>query len=258
MPRLLLLRAWLDTGSLPGGRGYYSPLEEGCPVLIPIPEHGVAAGEPPEWIDPKRWRSGCSGRPLADYMPLDHEWLLHNDPRLDLGFYTDYYSPWGRIPRSPEKELRPGDIVAFAAGLAEYPRGFWARRRRLAEILRVFAEARSRGRTGVYLVGYIRVQRVVDVDKLGWENVLHRYPVLGFSPHLLRPGDRPVAVLGEPHVPEEPLPLARSVAGRLCGTATETLIRLLGARAARGFLRQKCRRARVVNVSTARLMELLG
>jgi len=257
--RVLLLRAWLDTSSLPGGQGYYSPLEGGCATLIPIPEEHVNRGDyPREALDPRVARSPCSGRSLDNYMPLGRGWLLHNDPRLDMepGFYTDYYAPQGRLPRSPERGLRPGDLLLFAAGLAQYPRGFWERRRRLTEILRAFREARERGGLGVYLVGGLRVEKVIDVSRTGWERALELAPVLRYSPHLYRDGDRPVAVVGEPLATGEPVLLARPAAGRLCGEPTPLLIGLLGRRAAEAFLRQNCRRARVVTVEGERLARL--
>ncbi len=259
MPRVLLLRAWLDTSSLPGGQGYYSPLEGGCATLIPIPEEHINRGDyPREALDPRHYRSPCSGRSLDNYMPVGRVWLLHNDPRLDLepGFYTDYYAPQGRLPRSPERSLRPGDLLLFAAGLAQYPQGFWERRRRLAEILRAFREARERGRLGVYLIGGLRVKKTIDVSRTGWERALELAPVLRYSPHLYRDRDRPVAVVGEPVAIGGPVPLARPSGGRLCGEPSPWLMELLGQQAAAAFLRQNCRRARVVTLGREKLAEL--
>ena len=262
MARLLLLRAWLDTGSLRGGRGYYSPLtEDGCPMLIPIPETRVEKpwSQLPSSLDPRRWRSRCTGQPLEHYMPLEHPWLLHNDPRLDTGgegFYTDYYAPKGRLPKSPEKELRPGDVLAFAAGLASYPRGFWERRRRHREILQAFREAVARGDAGLYLVGYLVVQEVIDTSKTGWERAISRHPVLRESPHYHRIGDRPVAVLGKPRMLEKPLRLASPLGGRLCGRPEEPLVEILGARAAARLVKQNCRRSSVVQAGRGVLEKL--
>ncbi len=252
MIRLLLLRAWLDTSSL-GGWGYYSPLEGSCPTLIPVPEPRANLQGLPPFMDPFRWRSRCTGLPLAHYMPVGGEWPMHNDPRLDLGFYTDRFAPHGRLPRS----LEPGDVIGFVAGLAVYPQGFWERRRRRSEILRAFRESVSRRRVGLYLIALLEVEKLVDTLTVGWENALKMIPALRESPHY-HVGDPAVAVVGRFVMPREPVPLAYPSSGRLCGSAAEPLLDLLGMEAALSFLRQGCRKSRMVDVDPSTIKCVVG
>ena len=135
---------------------------------------------------------------MADYMPLGREWVLHRDPRLDAGFYTEPLGRRGRLPRA----LGPGWALVFAAGLAVYPQWFWARRRTRREILAAFRRARVEGRAQVYIVGLILVEEVHVVSD--WA----RAPtLLGESPH--RAYGEPVrAVIGEPLLLRPPLPIS--------------------------------------------------
>ena len=204
MGEAYLLRVYADTSTA----GYYSPLHPGlgCATLLPVPDPRVP-GDPPEWLDPWRTRDPCTGRPLAWYMPLGGEWVLHRDPRLDLGFYTEPLGRRGRLPR----RLGPGWVLVFAAGLAVYPEGFWTGRRRGGEILSAYRRARAGGRAGVYIIGLLFVEEVLEVRD--WS----RAPgVLWESPHRLY-GEPVRAVIGEPLLLEPPVPVSRLMDSWLAG-----------------------------------------
>ncbi len=234
--KILLLRAYAETSS----NGYYSPLHRGnCPTLLPIPEEGVLRAKP--WfMDPRRTRSPCTGEPLSTYYPVEHAATpIHNDPRLDLGLYTDYYMPGGRLPSRPGKRLGRGDVLLFMAGLAQYPDEAWRRPRSLREQKRLFDEARRRGRAAVYLVGGIVVEEIVDTGLVGWEKAVRRHPVLACSPHYYRVMDEPVAVLGRGFTLQPPPRIS-------CGRGPCRGFTMLLGDAALGAARNNYRRTRVV------------
>ncbi len=203
MGEAFLVRVFADTSSV----GYYSPLLDGCPALLPVPEPRLELEEAPAWLDPRAVRDPCSGRPLESYMPEGSLWVLHRDPRLDLGFYTE---PLGRRGRLPRSRLRRGWLLVFASGLAVYPRGFWERPRRRGEVMRAFRDAVASGRAGVYAVAGLLVDEVVEVRS--WNGAPG---VLRESPHAAV-GEPALAVLGRVLVPPEPMPLdPRLARGRL-------------------------------------------
>ncbi len=192
-PPAYALRVYADTSNA----GYYSPLHEdlGCASLVPIPDPKIL--RPPPWLDPDMVVDDCTGAPLSTYMPLGGEWPLHRDPRLDLGFYTEPLHPRGRMPRFAGKEW----IIVFIAGLAVYPRGFWERRRRKAEIVREFRRSYARGLAGVYAVALLDVEAVLEVQD--WRCAPK---ILGESPHRVY-GEPVRAFIGRVAVIEPPAPV---------------------------------------------------
>ncbi len=197
--KLWILRAFLDTSSLRGRGGYFSPLHaRDCATLIPIPEIDAKRSV---FLDPSVVKDECTGKPLEHYMPTDMGWLLHRDPRLDLGFYMDY--SW-RLSSS----LARGDMLAFMAGLARYPEGFWERRRSYREIKKAFRESVRLKRAGIYLVGLLHVREVIGISRSGWDYALRSHPQLSESPHYQRPDDKPIAVVGRGYLVSPPAPLS--------------------------------------------------
>lgn len=211
---LLVLRAWSDLAN----GGLYSVLHpDGCATLIPIPETGELRATPC-FLRADMLLSPCTGKPIASYNSGRYM-LLHNDPRLDAGFYTDYYAPGGRIPR----KLSGGDVLLFAAGL------------------RLERCGKGRSCRGVYIVGGILVREVVNIAAVGWREALERHPELSLSPHYWRHDDRPVAVTGEGFTITPPLRVDDGDGG-----PSEALGELLGWEAARAFARGRFRRSRLV------------
>jgi hypothetical protein len=236
--KLLVLRAWADTST----SGFYSALHPtGCPTLIPIPEtKPLRTHRPPCFMNPECMLSPCTARRLADYMP--RRYVLHNDPRLDHGFYTGYYAPRGRIPRM----ISGGDVVLFAAGLAK------------EQVLgekqwRSLAVLAAKGLAGIYLVGGILIEHIIDVSDLGWSRALAMYPRLVFSPHYWRRWDAPVALTGKGFWVLPPLPLS----GGSLREASAEARRLLGSSVAESFARSRFRRTRLLSMGFARFVETL-
>ncbi len=251
MTRILLLRVFVETSN----GGYYSPLhEDGCATLLPIPDDKRKYRTIPSHLLAGNIVDECNGRELSQYYPVElgENPIVHRDPRLDKGFYTGYYAPKGRIPRRHGKRLGRGDYLVFIAGLARYPRGFWEKRRRLAEIHRAFTEARRRGLTGIYIVGYIVVEDIVDVNADGWSRVLEKYSFLKESPHYYRVNDKPVAVIGKPVKTRPPIMIADST-----GSPTIMLAELIGRENALKLAKNHYRKSRVLNVEPYILEKLV-
>ena len=228
MARGLVLRAWSDTAN----GGQYSVLHRGgCVSLIPIPETGPMR-RVPCFLRPQCLLSPCSLRPLSFYMAR-YSPVLHNDPRLDKGFYTGYWAPRGRLPRS----LGRSDVLLFVAGLVQEDyAGLATRPGKLV----------GRGLAAVYFVGGIVIEEILDTKPMGWSEALRRWPWLVYSPHYWRKGDTPVAVIGQGFMFRPPLPA--SAPGTL-RAPSEAAIELLGANAAKGLARSRFRRSRIVELS---------
>ncbi len=266
-----ILRVFLDGSSL-GGRGYYSPLhrEKGCATLIPIPEDPLFLREeyrvnPPSFMDPDKWIDSCTGATISTFMPIKpptrldnfvksipgrrgiayrEPWILHNDPRIDRGFYTDTGS---RIP----KDLKRGDILFFAAGLAEYPRGFWDKRRTLSSIISTFNRAKDEGKTGIYLVGGIIVKEVVHLDTdEDWEKAISMHSYLRESPHFYRVNRSAIAIIGRGFTVSPPAPLTTPRRGSSLGRPSKLLQEILGREAAYSFIRGNARISRLVEITS--------
>ncbi|WFO74896.1 hypothetical protein J4526_07440 [Desulfurococcaceae archaeon MEX13E-LK6-19] len=238
MPRLFMMRVYLSTSDLKVMPGYYSPFlrEKECAGLIPIPDEHIPQDRLPAHLDPCRAIEPCTGLKYEMLQPLEWSWILHRDPRLDLGFYTD--------PRF--NRVRSGDIVLFVAGLAEYPRGFWGSRRwSIKEIRRVFTDSVRQGKAGIYVVGGIIVEKVLNISRLkdGWKKALEIAPILKYSPHYYHGNDYPVALIGKSFILEPPLPVSKPVPGKLVGPPTRLLVKLLGEEKAYAYARKNYRKS---------------
>ncbi len=241
MPKLLLLRAFFETSN----GGYYSPLHEnGCASLLPIPDDRRRYRRIPQHLLADKITDPCTGNSISIYYPIEYGTrpLVHRDPRLDLGFYTGYYAPNGRLPKREEKRLGEGDYLLFIAGLAMYPEDFWIMRRRLGEIRRVFRKLVREGKAGVFIVGGLRVIELIDTSATGWSEAIEKYSFLAESPHYYRVKDYPVAVVGEPLI-IDPIMIADST-----GKPTRKLVALIGEERARSIARNNYRKSRVIRV----------
>jgi hypothetical protein len=226
----LLLRVFFESAD----GGYYSPHFERCYEVLPVPEpvRGDADASMIQRFAYSNIASRCGDHPLSKYMPYDYvliggsshhvsKIVAHWDPRFDIGVYADYWRTiGGRIPR----DFKDCDDchIFFAAGLAKYPPGFFNEKKGFTEIRKTFLKSDR----GIYVVGYMKVDEVVDLTEISaelslrkaryslrevWEEAIKRYgSKIREIPHLLRPADLPVIVLsneGNYRLFKEPLPL---------------------------------------------------
>lgn len=232
----LLLRVFFESAD----GGYYSPLFENCYEVLPVPEPirsdvDVSIAQKFQYSS---ITSRCGDHPLSKYMPYDYvliggsshhisRIIAHWDPRFDIGIYADYWRTiGGRIPR--DFKGCEDCYIFFAAGLAKYPPKFFDIKRGFTEIRKTFL----RSDRGIYVVGYMKVDEVVDLTEISaelslkkskyslkevWEEAIARYgSKVGEIPHLIRPADLPTIVLsdeGNYRLFKEPLPLIEWVEG---------------------------------------------
>ncbi len=243
MPRLLLLRAYMDTSD----GGYYSPLHSsGCVSLLPMPEK-KRIRRPPAFLRPRYLVDPCTGGSLDKYYVSGcferYPHTVHNDPRPDLGFYTGYYMPRGRVPHREPKKLRRGDILLFMAGLAEYPEDTWRIARSVRDVQKILTGLKREGKAGIYIVSGLVVEEVLDISQTGWNRALKKYPQLRYSPHYYRRGDKPVAVIGRGFYLNPPLMIYSYKTG-----LTRKFIELIGEDNAVKVSRNNFRRSAVIEV----------
>ncbi len=245
MPKLLLLRAYIETSN----GGYYSPIhsDKNCYTLLYIPENPARLRMVPDHLIPQNITDPCTSRKLADYYPIEmKDKPIHRDPRLDLGFYTGYYMPQGRLPKKPGKRLEPGDHLVFMAGLAEYPPNYWDKPHTQREIIRTFRQiCRNPKRCGIYIVGGIIIKEIINIVETGWNNAITIHPDLKESPHYYRKNDHPVAVIGKSYILNPPVRISSLVDNR---RPSEQLIQIVGERNAYSIARNNYRRSGVLEV----------
>jgi len=245
---VVLLRVYADTSNI----GYYSVLhEDGCVTLLPINEK-YSVSEIPSFLDPRRIVDPCRNTPLRAYYKFARVEVnaVHNDPRLDLGFYTEEL----RGARLPRKKLRPRDIVFFMAVLAEYPDEIWYSSK--VSMRKVLSLLRKEGKIGVYLVGGIVVERKVAIQSDTWSEAVKAYPILAYSPHYYRVEARDTfAILGKGFRIEPPLKIA--VYTQTGFRVMDTLKRLVGSSASLNLAKQRFRKSRYLLVDESVLDNLV-
>ncbi len=226
----LLLRVFFESGD----GGYYSPRFDECYEVLPIPE---VVGLTTDVDHARKFAYSlipcrCGPCFLSKYLPSDYLFVggsshpvykivAHWDPRLDIGCYVDYWrNVGGRIPANFKN--CEDCYIFFAAGLAKYPLGYFDVKHGFTEIRRTFLNSER----GVYVVGYMKVDTVIDLAEIStelnlkniehtvkdvWHEAARRYGdrVL-MNPHYARPADLPVIMLsdeGNFGFFDEPLPL---------------------------------------------------
>ncbi len=240
--KALFLRVFVETSN----GGYYSPIIDDCYVALPIPET-TKIPDPPDHMLPDKIIDKCTGRTLDHYYPLEltrNNHPVHNDPRLDLGFYTDYYMPIGRIPKKNDKKLSKNDVIIFMAGFAYYPQGFFESKHTLRDIRKEFMKAHREGKTGIYIMGYIVIKDMVNVEEIGWRKAIQKYPVLRYSPHYYRQNDKPLAIIGKGYILANPIKIYSKSQG-----ISPVLKKIIGGRQAVSMARNNFRRSSVVNIN---------
>ncbi len=234
----IMLRVFFETAD----GGYYSPRFDKCFELLPVPEFigRFRKRDIASRFNYRRIPCRCGKCRLDKYLPNDYllvggssysvsEIIAHWDPRLDIGVYSDYWrAASGRIPKE-FRECRRNCYIFFAAGLARYPKHFFARRRGFTEIRRTF----MRSERGIYVTAYMQVDEIIDLTKIAsergidigregddrvWEIVLKEYGERAvMTPHYARGGDLPVIILsdeGNYAYLDNPIPIMEWVNGR--------------------------------------------
>lgn len=232
----LLLRVFFESAD----GGYYSPFFEKCYEVLPVPEP-IRSDSDTSVVQKFQYlsiASRCGDHPLSKYIPYDYvliggsshhvsKVVAHWDPRFDIGVYADYWRTiGGRIP----KDFKDCEdcYILFAAGLAKYPPSFFNVKRGFTEIRKTFLKSDR----GIYVVGYMKVDEVVDLTEISaelsskrgeyslrevWEEAVARYgSKIKEIPHFIRPADLPTIVLsskGNYGLFKEPIPLIEWVGG---------------------------------------------
>ncbi|RLG79212.1 MAG: hypothetical protein DRO13_06310 [Thermoprotei archaeon] len=244
----VLIRVYSDLGNV----GYYSVLHsDGCTTLLPVAEEEGLISIP-NFMNPLRIRDKCTDKPIAHYYAFAKRSIkaVHNDPRIDLGFFTENY----RGGRLPKKSIRIGDYVLFMSGLAEYPEKTWYLDRK--EFYRLVKSLRKKGKVGIYIVGGIVVERKLVIRSRDWDSVSAKHPVLLYSPHNYWSERKDtLAVIGRGFYVKPPVRVA---------TLTDTgfrpsakLIRLVGRTAANKLVRQRFRKTGLLILDREKLEEIV-
>jgi hypothetical protein len=230
---VVLIRTFSDTYNI----GYYSILRDDCITLLPIVER-YDLSSIPVFMDPSKIIDKCTNAPLSIYYKFSRfkARAIHNDPRPDLGFYTEEDRP----SRIPKRKLRRGDIVLFMAGLARYPDEIWYLDQ--VNMRRLLYDLKKAEKIGIYIVGGIIVDKIIEIGG-DWNEYIIKYPVLSYSPHYYRLERREtVAVLGRGFTVNPPVRIASiTLEGyRL----SRGLIHLIGYRDSEKLARQNFRKSR--------------
>ncbi len=245
---LVLVRVFSDTNNI----GYYSVLhDDQCISLLPIIET-TGLRDKPIFMDPYRIIDPCRNVPLITYYKFTKYRInaIHNDPRLDLGFYTEENKP----SRLPKKKLKKGDIILFMAGLAQYPPEIWFFDN--VNMRKILYNLRKEGKIGVYIVGGLVVERKIEINNSQWNDAISKYPVLTYSPHYYRVEKRNTfAVLGKGFYIDPPIKIA--VLTTKGYRLTRKFISLIGYNNAEKLLRQNFRKSRYILVEHDRLEKIL-
>ncbi len=241
--KVLFYRAFLDTTK----GGYYSPLHEDlkCASLIPpaeLPLTPKRLSIIPSWLNPYKVIDSCTGNPIVKFMPWDKKWVLHNDPRLDLGFLTD--RPIARGGRIPWGIVNEG-IVIFVSGLITYPKGFWEIPRRFVEIKRFFRESMENCRASLYAVGGLVIKDFIDILEVGWKKAIEKYPCLEQSPNYWYLDPEVIVLIGEPFKLRPPVKLYTFCNWKI----GDALIDLLGPKLAEKTARNLLKKTNPLSIS---------
>lgn len=246
---IVLIRVFSDLVNI----GYYSVIHsDDCVTLLPLVETRRVRGKP-SFLDPRRVIDKCTGDPLIKYYLFTkyRVEIIHNDPRIDLGFYTEEY----RGRRLPKRKLKKGDLVLFMSGLAEYPDKIWYYRS--TSISRVLRDLKREGKVGIYLIGGLFVEKTVRIKSDEWSEVIERNQVLMYSPHYYRLEDRDAfAVIGRGFYINPPLRIAKlTIHGyRL----SNELISLIGRRESYKLTKQNFRKSKYLTIKQDKFENIIA
>lgn len=249
--RVVLVRAYSDLSNV----GYYSVLhEDECVTILPIVERRELRAVP-AFMEPSSIVDKCTGRKLSTYYKFSRvgQGAIHNDPRIEMGFYTEDSRP----SRLSARGISRGAVLLFMTGLAKYPEDVWLFD--LKVFRKVLRRIREENKVGLYVVGGIVVDRVVSIDgsSYDWSRAVEEFPVLMYSPHYYR-SERgsAVAFVGRGFFVNPPLKIA-TVTSRGY-RISRSLYDLVGRGVAMKLARQNFRKSSLVEVPVEAYERVLG
>ncbi|MCD6195438.1 MAG: hypothetical protein J7J82_01465 [Staphylothermus sp.] len=243
MAKTILLRVYAESAN----GGVYSILWEDCLTILPIPERQILRNDP-KHLRMDKIIDKCTNKPIKEFYPkrIREKYLyVHYDPRLDKGFYTDYYMPRGRLPKKKNKRLDENDLLLFMAGIVE------SKKSNITKIPSINKSVRN-GKAGIFIIGGIIVEEIINVSEIGWKKAIKKYPELKLSPHYYRYGDSPVAVIGKSFILEEPYPLMM-----FPRIINKNAFKLLGKEILYNMIRNNFRRSRVFETNPDKILKIL-
>lgn len=246
---IVLIRVFSDLKNM----GYYSVIHnDHCITFLPIIEMRDLR-KIPLFLDPRKIIDHCRNTPLISYYRFSKYDVkaIHNDPRIDLGFYTEDNKP----SRLPKKKLKKNDIILFMTGLAFYPPEIWFSNK--ANMNKILYELKKNGKIGIYIVGGLIVNNLIEINGINWDKIIAKYPVLTYSPHYYRlRREKTLAILGRGFYIDPPVKIAsRYIYGyRL----SRDIISLIGYRNAVKILRQNFRKSSYIVIRREKIEEILA
>ncbi len=243
MAKTLLLRVYAESAN----GGTYSILWEDCLTILPIPEKQILRNDP-KHLRMDKIIDKCTNKPIKVFYPLRirKKYLyVHYDPRLDKGFYTDYYMPKGRLPKKRDKRLDENDLLLFMAGIMRREKRDSAKTPSLNKYIK-------NGKAGIFIIGGIIVDEIINTEEIGWKEAVKKHPELKLSPHYYRYGDKPVAVIGKSFILQEPYPLM--IFSRIIN---KDAYQLLGKEILYNMVRNNFRRSRVFETNPDKILKIL-
>lgn len=154
----MLLRVGIDKGT----DGALAPIfEDSSFEYIPISEGDSKSKEYRTYKN----TIGRSGKPLSTYLPKEIEnRTMHFDPEFETFTYGDPTSKRGYLLK-----LREDDLLVFYAGLSPFQN--------------------QKHKTGLYLIGYFTVDKVIDFNQLPQKEIKEYYQLYPNNAHLKRSYD---------------------------------------------------------------------
>lgn len=247
--KIVLIRVYADLSN----PGYYSVIHrDNCITILPVVEKN-SLETIPSFMDPGRIIDKCSGKPLEYYYKFSkfNPKAIHNDPRIDLGFYTEE----ARSNRLPYTKMSRETIILFMSGLAKYPENIWFASKK--EFRKIQREIRSKNLMGIYIIGGIVLNKVLKIESSDWNKTFEEIPVLMYSPHYYRKNNKnTVAFIGKGFYINPPLKIATLTTDSF--KITRDLIELINRENVYKLIKQNFRKTSIIETKRDIFEKTLG